>query len=497
MKSFSIKHFFFFVCFLFQTRRRKRRRLRAKMPLSGNKKEPAAPKRVSRRARSSPLRLEDEQAQRIAFATFHTLASRKAEHTSDGTGHPVVVATQQERQETGKTPSPGAEESRAPVSEAWAEGKEASTEDDNIISARRKVGTIGLVKVGGGKAKPPRRRKGAKNVSDPFKNEQPRIVDLSSENGGCSKGGNAKERHNDGSKKIGALAAPFHVISEDIPSLSRIAPIGLYVGSNEESPVVEQYEKTKGVWKRRLKSSTVYQAQIGHQGVTLNLGSRHRTSAEAAAAVDLAWMILHGSESGRQCNVLSTGEAIRALKAAGVPMPYGLCRVEPQHFKVTAEHKQILEKIVADALLALGANDEELCDILLTDLLDGENKATKKNTQNKRKRGRISPLQQQKNSASEAPASSERFGWQKYDACINEYRPSPCISIENVISRGARLKSRARVKENGFYKEKGMSILQEQINMCNSPLKPMAVVSSSANFLKVVHTSHPASFRSP
>ena len=112
-----------------------------------------------------------------------------------------------------------------------------------------------------------------------------------------------------------------------------------------------------------MDDNTQYRSRISFQGVFLNLGNHH-SSASAAAAVDIASLLLWGSEDPKPMQILSMMEAWTALKAVGVPgiRPGG--KIDTFNTLMTASEKEKVEKIVEEALSSIGGQDDTLASFL-------------------------------------------------------------------------------------------------------------------------------------
>ena len=125
----------------------------------------------------------------------------------------------------------------------------------------------------------------------------------------------------------------------------------------------------KSVKKNSLENIR-YRSNFSCDGINLHLGN-HRTSSSAAAAIDLANILLLGSEDCKPLHVLSSVEAGIALKAAGVPGIYSDGRVEPLNEKFFTENvKNSFVKSIDSALASIGGQDDLLSSIICS--LDGE-----------------------------------------------------------------------------------------------------------------------------
>lgn len=122
--------------------------------------------------------------------------------------------------------------------------------------------------------------------------------------------------------------------------------------------------------KKKSFENIRYRSNFSCDGISLHLGN-HRTSASAAAAVDLANILLLGSEDCKPLHVLSSVEAGIALKASGVPGIYSDGRVEPLNENFFTENvKNSFVKSIDNALASIGGQDDLLSSILCS--LDGE-----------------------------------------------------------------------------------------------------------------------------
>lgn len=106
----------------------------------------------------------------------------------------------------------------------------------------------------------------------------------------------------------------------------------------------------------------VYCARTTISGVSVNLGSNHRTSTEAAAALDIANQLYNGLDNHKPFYVLSEVEVMVALKAIGHDSIAALQRFQRNLF--TSDQKIEFENLVEKALASIGGNDDELADIL-------------------------------------------------------------------------------------------------------------------------------------
>ena len=308
-------------------------------------------RRTSARTRAAPLRLEEEQAQLLAFASFGATpikcAGRWATklHKSDESRKCIFRLNKTDSFEMNET------------------NKFLSSESsyDNVSKKRKRsnLATAELAELDleESEVSPPY----DKNNRKVLKTDDPTTVtDVKLLKDSSIK---TSKKPDENTSKLNS----FQVTSEDFAQISRLAPIGLYFASNEQDDKILT-KKYVGVTRRQQRGVVVYQARLSYKGTSLNLGASHKTSADAAAAVDLALTLLHGSESERPLNILSRNEALRALKAAGAKLSFGLNRYEPDEVMLTGDHKRIFELMVMDALVSLGACDEDLCDILLNDL---------------------------------------------------------------------------------------------------------------------------------
>ncbi|GFH61217.1 predicted protein [Chaetoceros tenuissimus] len=107
----------------------------------------------------------------------------------------------------------------------------------------------------------------------------------------------------------------------------------------------------------------VYCARTTISGVSVNLGSNHRTSTEAAAALDIANQLYNGLDNHKPFYVLSEVEVMVALKAIGHDSIAALQRFQRNLF--TSDQKIEFENLVEKALASIGGNDDELAAILL------------------------------------------------------------------------------------------------------------------------------------
>lgn len=116
--------------------------------------------------------------------------------------------------------------------------------------------------------------------------------------------------------------------------------------------------------KKKSSENTRYRSNFSCDGISLHLGN-HRTSASAAAAIDLANILLLGTDDCKPLHVLSSVEAGIALKAAGVPGIYSDGRVEPLNEKFFTENvKNSFVKSIDNALASIGGQDDLLSSIL-------------------------------------------------------------------------------------------------------------------------------------
>jgi len=126
-------------------------------------------------------------------------------------------------------------------------------------------------------------------------------------------------------------------------------------------------EQRRGARERNYKRDKTcgrYRATMNVNGVCLNLGTGHTTSAEAVAALDLGQCLLKGSEVQQMPAVLSRPELISGLQAAGLPKSHG-DRADPlPSFKVNEVTKLWFESMVENALTSLGGMDYQLSHIL-------------------------------------------------------------------------------------------------------------------------------------
>ncbi len=144
--------------------------------------------------------------------------------------------------------------------------------------------------------------------------------------------------------------------------ISRQNHLSMETGNNNGSR-----EQRRGARERnyqRGKHCGRYRATMSLNGVCLNLGTGHSTSAEAAAALDLGQCLVKGSENQQMPAVLSRPELISGLQAAGLSKSHG-DRVDPlPSFKVNEVTKLWFESMVENALTSLGGMDYRLSHIL-------------------------------------------------------------------------------------------------------------------------------------
>lgn len=193
-------------------------------------------------------------------------------------------------------------------------------------------------------------------------------------------------------RKARFIVSQFQTVHDEIPHISRLRQIGLFFGSDLEQNVewadmflhksgISRHnhlniargndngirEEQRGTRKRDNKHGIYYgryRATMNFNGVCLNLGSDHSTSAEAAAALDLGQCLLKGSENLKTPTVLSRPELISGLQAAGLPKSHGNRSDPLSSFKVNEVTKLWFESIVENALTSLGGMDYQLSNIL-------------------------------------------------------------------------------------------------------------------------------------
>jgi hypothetical protein len=110
------------------------------------------------------------------------------------------------------------------------------------------------------------------------------------------------------------------------------------------------------------QSKVFYSGRMSLAGVSVNLGSDHRSSAAAAAALDIANKLYWGRNNRRPYYVLSEVEVLQSLGSVG----YG-STIHPQEFVrslFTQERKEYFESLVDEALSSLGGRDDYYADIL-------------------------------------------------------------------------------------------------------------------------------------
>lgn len=193
-------------------------------------------------------------------------------------------------------------------------------------------------------------------------------------------------------RKARFILSQFQIVHDEIPHITRLRQIGLYFGSDLEQNVEWSdmflqktgisrqnhlsiargndngiREEQRGARKRdhnRGIHCGRYRATMSFNGVCLNLGSGHSTSAEAAAALDLGQCLLKGSENLKTPTVLSRPELISGLQAAGLPKSHGNRSDPLPSFKVNEVTKLWFESMVENALTSLGGMDYQLSHIL-------------------------------------------------------------------------------------------------------------------------------------
>mmetsp|Transcript_9282 Transcript_9282/g.13793 ORF Transcript_9282/g.13793 Transcript_9282/m.13793 type:complete len:639 (-) Transcript_9282:85-2001(-) len=109
-------------------------------------------------------------------------------------------------------------------------------------------------------------------------------------------------------------------------------------------------------------TTTLYKARGKFFDVSVNLGC-HRSSAAAAAAVDIANVLFWGGENIKKpLYVLSLNEIEKGLKAAGVNDVKALSDVFRQKFN--EEHKVLFENYVENTLCSIGGKDDDAANVL-------------------------------------------------------------------------------------------------------------------------------------
>jgi len=129
-------------------------------------------------------------------------------------------------------------------------------------------------------------------------------------------------------------------------------------------------------------SEIIYKARGKYQDVSVNLGSHHKSSASAGAAVDIANMLFWGQQNERPLYVLSQIEIEKALQASGV----NDLKATSDRFRhrFTEDQKEYFEYCVSHAHSSIGGKDDELAAWLAS--IDKLAFKKKKKTNHKRKK---------------------------------------------------------------------------------------------------------------
>lgn len=106
-----------------------------------------------------------------------------------------------------------------------------------------------------------------------------------------------------------------------------------------------------------------YSSRVNYSGMNIGLG-RHTNSTAAAAAQDLASLILWGSEECKFMHVLPHSDAWKALNAAGVEGVQFGESVEPFKGQMTEISRFQFKQNVEDALCSIGGQDDLMANIL-------------------------------------------------------------------------------------------------------------------------------------
>jgi len=109
-------------------------------------------------------------------------------------------------------------------------------------------------------------------------------------------------------------------------------------------------------WDKAANCGQVrFKAKIAHQGNFFNLGGNHHSSASASASIDLANLLIFGSEQVQKplC-ILSKMEAWAALNAANVPGIFTGGVIEPYKLRNTESEKFVFESAIQRALESVG-----------------------------------------------------------------------------------------------------------------------------------------------